>query len=81
MSRNRFGIVSHRVITDPELSIGAKGVYSIISVYANKQRCCYPSISRLADDANISISTVNRKLKELKEKKYIHRHGKFIKIL
>ena len=38
MNIDKFGIVNEKVIGDPELSIQAKGIYSILSTFANKQR-------------------------------------------
>ena len=76
----KFGIVSHKVITDPELSLSAKGIYSLLCTYANKNRTCYPTISTLADSAGVSMSTIDRAIKELKFKNYIKREGKLFKL-
>ena len=75
----KFGIVSHTVITDPELSLRAKAVYSMLCIYANKQRTCYPSIATLADTGGVSYTTVKRAIRELKKKNYIKRErGLFV---
>ena len=76
----RFGIVAYEVISDPNLSIQAKGLYSILACYANKERTCWPSISTLSDDLNISQSSTNRLIKELKTCNYIKRVGKKLTI-
>ena len=77
MSQNyRFGVVSREVILSPELSIKAKALYSVLACYANKQRSCFPSISTLADDLNISQRTTKRLIKELKDQDYIKRVGR-----
>ena len=68
-----FGIVNKDVVTDPELSIQAKGVYAIICTYCNKERTCFPSVNTLADLSNMHPRTISRKIKELKEKGYIRR--------
>jgi len=81
MKIDKFGIVNDKVIGDPELSIQAKGIYSILSTYANKNRKCFPSIATIADTANVSQRTVDRKIKELKNKNYVRRSGKFLIIL
>jgi len=74
MSQNyRFGVVSREVILSPDLSIKAKALYSVLACYANKQRSCFPSISTLADDLNISQRTTKRLIKELKDQDYIKR--------
>jgi DNA-binding MarR family transcriptional regulator len=69
----RFGIVSYEVISDPNLSMQAKALYSMLACYANKERTCWPSISTLSDDLNISQSSTNRLIKELKTCSYIKR--------
>ena len=77
---NKFGIVNREVITDPDLSIGAKTLYSVLCCYANKQRTCFPSISTLADDTGSSQSSIDRWIKELKKHKYIRRIGRKLTI-
>lgn len=77
---NRFGIVNREVITDPNLSIGAKALYSVLCCYANKQRTCFPSISTLADDIGSSQSSIDRWIKELKTYKYVKRIGRKLTI-
>ena len=52
--RKIFGIVTKDVLDDPELSIQAKGLYSLLCTYANKNRECFPSISLLADQLNLN---------------------------
>jgi DNA-binding MarR family transcriptional regulator len=76
----RFGIVSYEVISDPNLSIQAKGLYSMLACYANKEKTCWPSISTLSDDLNISQSSTNRLIKELKTCNYIKRVGRKLTI-
>ena len=77
---SRFGIVSYEVISDPNLSVQAKALYSILACYANKERTCWPSISTLSDDLNISQSSTNRLIKELKTCNYIKRVGRKLTI-
>ena len=77
---SRFGIVSYEVISDPNLSIQAKALYSMLACYANKERTCWPSISTLSDDLNISQSSTNRLIKELKTCNYIKRVGRKLTI-
>jgi len=77
---SRFGIVAYEVISDPSLSIQAKALYSMLACYANKERTCWPSISTLSDDLNISQSSTNRLIKELKTCNYIKRVGRKLTI-
>ena len=75
----RFGIVNSDVVTDPELSLQAKGIYSVICTFCNSNRTCFPSINTLADLCDVNPSTITRHLQKLKEKGYIKRVGrKFI---
>ncbi len=77
----RFGIVNYDVITDPELSLQAKGLYALLTCYANKSRTCYPSISTLADISNKSQTQISVYISELKELNYIKRVGRKIKLI
>jgi len=77
---SKFGIVNQDVISDPDLSIQAKGLYAILSTYADKERLCFPSISTLADVSNKSVSQISNYLKELKTKRYVERQGRFLKL-
>ena len=72
----KFGVVSREVITAPDLSMRAKALYSVLACYANKKRSCFPSISTISDDLNISQRTTKRLIKELKDKDYIKRAGR-----
>jgi len=73
-----FGIVTKDIMTDPELSLQAKGLYAILCTYANKQRQCYPSLNTLSDISKKSVSQVSAYIKELKNKGYITRKGKVL---
>ena len=57
-----FGIVNKDVVTDPELSIQAKGVYAVICTYADKNRSCFPSINTIADLCDVHPRTIHRNL-------------------
>jgi len=75
---NKFGIVNQDVLQDPELSIQAKGLYSLLCTYADKNRQCFPSISTLADHCNKSVRTVSYLIEELKAKGYVKRRGRVL---
>ena len=72
----KFGIVNSDIVTDPELSMQAKAVYTILTTYCNKERTCFPSIDTIADLCDVNPRTISRKIKELKEKGYIKRIGR-----
>lgn len=75
---SKFGIVSQEVLQDPELSIQAKGLYSLLCTYANKNRKCYPSINTLANHCNKSVRTISYLINELKLAGYLERNGRII---
>ena len=79
--RDRYGIVKHQVLTDPNLSIQAKGLYAVLCCYANANRLCWPSISTLADDTDTSQTSVKRWIRELKQHNYIRRKGRKLQIV
>jgi predicted transcriptional regulator len=76
----RFGIVSCNVILDPDITLQSKALYAVLACYANKQRTCFPSISTLSNDLNVSERTIKRLIKELKNKKIVVRTGRNLKI-
>jgi DNA-binding MarR family transcriptional regulator len=75
-----FGIVSRDIILDPSITPQAKALYSVLACYANKQRTCFPLISTLSNDMNVSQRTIKRLINELKSKDYIKRVGRNIVI-
>jgi DNA-binding MarR family transcriptional regulator len=76
MTKYRFGIVSRDIILAPEVSLQAKALYAALACYANKQRSCFPSISTLSNDLNVSERTIKRLIKELKSMNLIQRIGR-----
>ena len=80
-NKKRFGIVKDLVMSDPSLSIQAKGLYALLSCYADKNRSCYPSLSTLADNLNVTPDSVSRYIRELKANKYIKRVGRKLIII
>ena len=76
----RFGIVSYNIISDPETSARCKALYALLACYADKDRTCFPTKSRLADELGVSITTLKRYLRELYAKNYIKRDGIKIKL-
>ncbi len=78
---DRFGIISFKVMSDPDLSVQAKCLYALLCCYANKERKCFPKKTTLADHLNVSFDSIKRYLRELKAKKYIKRDGLIITLL
>lgn len=68
-------------MSDPSLSIQAKGLYALLSCYADKDRECFPSLSTLADSLNVTPDSISRYIRELKANKYIKRVGRKLIII
>ena len=80
-NKKRFGVVKDLVMSDPSLSIQAKGLYALLSCYADKDRECFPSLSTLADSLNVTPDSISRYIRELKANKYIKRVGRKLIII
>lgn len=69
-----YGKVPNTIMFDQELSLEAKGLYSVISSLSGSNGYCFPNISTLCKYTNRHRTTVHRILKELIEKGYVKRH-------
>lgn len=77
-----FGIVPKKVMQDPTLSLQAKGLFSYLTTYANKDGDCFPSRDLMCSHLNIGKDTITKYLKELKgagylEVEQVKENGKF----
>lgn len=70
---NRFGKVNQDVMRDPGVTKNAKAVYALLCSYLGEKYYCYPSVSDMAASMNVSISTIDRAINELKTKGIIER--------
>jgi DNA-binding MarR family transcriptional regulator len=70
----KFGRVYSEVMLLENLSLEAKGVYSIICVLCGSRSYCYPKVSYLATLSGKSRSQVSRYLKVLQDKGIILRY-------
>lgn len=62
-----YGTVEKWVLTNPDISIGAKGLYALICSYAGGKDNAYPSIGLMCSQLSVSKNTLNKYLKELKD--------------
>lgn len=62
-----YGTVEKWVLINPDISIGAKGLYALICSYAGGKDNAYPSIGLMCSQLNVSKNTLNKYLKELKD--------------
>jgi DNA-binding transcriptional regulator PaaX len=65
-SRSGWGIASKAVATNPGISAQAKGLYLLLTTYADaRQRVCWPSVATLAEGMGCSDRTIKTLLAEL----------------
>jgi len=73
-----FARVDIDVAKDKELSITAKFIFTILCIFADKdKRGCWPSNETVADTAGVSESTLLRAYKELEARGVISRESRF----
>ncbi len=60
-----------------ELPHRARAVYMYLSDRSDKERKCYPAISTIARELNLSRSTVKRALYELEKSGYLRREARW----
>ena len=65
VARDGFTQIPNFILRDPNVSIGAKTVYSLLLSYAWHNDLCFPGQDRLAKDVGMGIASVNRFIKEL----------------
>jgi len=73
-----FARVDIDVAKDKELSVTAKFIFTILCIFADKdKRGCWPSNETVADTAGVSESTLLRAYKELEARGVIARESRF----
>lgn len=70
-NQNYYAIIPSFIRYDHELSDKAKLLYAEITSLSNKNGYCYATNNYFANLFDISVRTVKRLIKDLKEKKYI----------
>jgi len=65
--RKGFTTTPNAVLTAPGLILPAKGLYSILLMFAWQDNECWPGQARLAEAASCHINTIEKYLKELRE--------------
>lgn len=66
-----FGTITKKVMLDPNLSIQAKGLYSVLCVYCGNKETAFPSQALLAEYIGCTPKTIRTWLKELVDKNVI----------
>jgi len=62
---NGYGLIAKTIMTDLELSLGAKGLYSYICAYAGSDGGAFPASERITKELRISKDTFTKHKKEL----------------
>ena len=79
--KNGFGQVSNTVLRDPEISLGEKALYSYLCTYTDSvTNECFVSVNKIADECNVSVSTVKRYLNNLERMKVLIRKNRGYKM-
>jgi hypothetical protein len=60
-----FTQVPNFILRDPNISIGAKTIYSLFLSYGWHNNFCFPGQARLAKEVGMGVASVNRFIKEL----------------
>lgn len=60
-----YGIVLQRILRDPSLSAEAKAIYAYLCTFAGSDGTCYPSVSILCKELDISETRFYRHMKQL----------------
>ena len=71
VSAHGFIQVPRVILTNTELTIYAKLVYSMLLGYAWEKDRCFPGQEKLAEDLGISRDSVIKGIKELEDKGYL----------
>lgn len=71
MKRERYGVVSKAVMTDPTISITAKAIYAYFCSMSNDNGISFPHRDTILRDLNIEAKTYYRHLKLLTKKGYV----------
>lgn len=61
-----FGRVYKAVMTRDDLSIEAKAIYALLCTYAGEDGFCFPSVSTICGNLDISIRRFEKNLRQLK---------------
>lgn len=66
--KNGYGLISRDIMRDKTIHSTAKVIYSYLNSFAGSKGIAYPTLSLMQFELNLSKNTVNKYIKELKEK-------------
>lgn len=67
----KFGVVPAFALHEGKLGCTEFSVYTVLCIYANKERRSWPAQTTIAEQLSITVKTVRRALKSLENKGYI----------
>lgn len=68
----QYGIVLKRIMRDPSISVESKAIYAYLASFADiNDGKCYPTVSLICKELNMSENRFHRHLKQLKDKGYV----------
>jgi hypothetical protein len=70
-TRHGFSQVPNFILTNPELSVGAKLAYAMLIKYAWQDDACFPGQTKLANDMGSGERSVRRYLDELEKRGFL----------
>lgn len=71
VTRHGFTQVPNFVLTNKDLSVGAKLAYAMLLKYAWQDDYCFPGQQKLADDMGAGERSIRTYLKELEEARFL----------
>ena len=77
MSNQRFSITPARAVSDKNMPDGVFRTLSALGIYGDRNGWCFPSLSTLAKDRNVSKAAISQHVKWLKENGYLNVHARY----
>jgi len=71
MARKRYGKIDPEIILDETLPDGSKKIYTVLTLYCDKNRQCYPSIDTLLKNTGMTNTTFYKYMRVLEEREIV----------
>ena len=65
LNQSGYVLQPRAILKNPNISPGAKNVYSLLIDYGWNNEYCFPGQDRIAEDMGMSVSRINEFIKEL----------------
>ncbi len=73
MARKRYGKVDPQIILDESLPDGAKIIYTVLTLYCDRNRECYPSVDTLKRNTGMTNKTFYKYMNILEQRGIIQK--------